>query len=333
MSSDLPDVLFESDHPERWLTGRERTRSPMPAGLPAPGDLGPTIAAAIPKGAALLLSGGLDSAVLFGLAPGAAVVRWRDDALDNGEERAADALLADDPREVMEVQVGEHDRLSGWEDAVRAVGRPIWNPRGVTRVLVWRSLAGRGVTSAITGLGADELLTPDVTDPVEDRVAALAHEVFGLRPPARGDRLLHDVVRDQLPLDRAGRAWQIAVHHPFLEPTVRGLLAGRAGPDKRALIEAFGHRLPPAVLERTKRPRLGHTSARQAWADLVQPWLARSALAGPALASLAARWTRGDDPDDAALERIVLRAAGAAVLTAQASAAATASTTAAGSQA
>lgn len=332
MSFDLPDVSFDAGDPARWLTGRERTTSPMPAPTPAGGDLTVTLTAAIPANTALLLSGGLDSAVLFCLAPGATVVRWRDDALDEAEEDAAAALLRDDPREVVVVGIDEQDRLDGWEDAVRAVGRPIWNPRGVTRALVWRALAQRGLRSAMTGLGADELLTPGGVDVVEDRVAAIVLEVFGLRAPPLGDRLLHDIVRDQLPLDRAGRAWQIAVHHPFLHPDVRGALAVRAGPDKRALVDTFGPRLPAALLQRVKRPRLGHTAARSAWIDLVQPWLRRSTLDQAALSTLTARWARGDDADDDALERIVLRAAGAAVLD-QANAAATASTTAAGSQA
>lgn len=333
MSFDLPDVSFDADDPARWLTGRERTTSPVPALTPAGGDLTATLTAAIPARTALLLSGGLDSAVLFCLAPGATVVRWRDDALDEAEEDAAAALLRDDPREVMVVVIGEQDRLDGWEDAVRAVGRPIWNPRGVTRVLVWRALAQLGLRAAMTGLGADELLTPAAVDAVEDRVAAIVLQVFGLPPPPRGDRLLHDVVRDQLPLDRAGRAWQIAVHHPFLHPDVRAVLAGRAGPDKRALVDTFGPRLPAAVLQRTKRPRLGHTAARSAWVDLVQPWLDRSTLDKAALSALTTRWARADDADDDALERILLRAAGAVVLSDQANAAATASTTAAGSQA
>jgi len=270
MSSDLPVARLEPALRAAALRGDLPLTGPMPATRPhpgTPGDLLRALDAALPRGAPVLLSGGLDSSVLLALAGGEAVVL--DDPWVDAEESGWAGVMVERTGATRHtVCLGAEALLAGWAEAVVAVGLPLYNARAVSRVLLLRELGAAGVHRVVSGVGADEIFAPD---PAPGPLASeewWAEQVAGPALPVRRTRLGHDVCVAQLPLDRAGRRWGVEVVHPYLTPEVRERAAALQdppdGPPKQALRQVAP--VPVGLRERRKRPVLA-TAGDPRWIE------------------------------------------------------------------
>lgn len=208
------------------IAGASRVAAPAAAeGSPRPlHDLLEETCARIPAGpVALALSGGVDSAVLAALLRGRAVAYTLAPELpDYGEEDEASAVAARMGLELRRVRVGAAAYVDALPAAIAACECPLYNLHPVSRFLLARAVRADGLTTLVTGDGADER--------------------FGGTSGA-----------DYLPIVGAlARAAGLQTRAPFLE-----LPAALArDPDKRGLRAlALGLGVPEPIALRPKRPR------------------------------------------------------------------------------
>jgi asparagine synthetase B (glutamine-hydrolysing) len=108
----------------------------------------------VPSGAALALSGGLDSSLLIALRPMPAYVLstpWP----DYDELAAARAACPD----VRVVRATERDFVEAVPEAVRLAEAPFYNLHPVSKLLLGRAVARDGFRALVTGDGADQAFT------------------------------------------------------------------------------------------------------------------------------------------------------------------------------
>ncbi len=110
----------------------------------------------------LSLSGGLDSALLAALLARAGRA-GRAFTLDadydaSGEAARAAGLCARLGLEHVRVPVREHELPERFEDAVRAAEAPLWNGRAVASLLFFERCRAAGVSTLVSGCGADDVL-------------------------------------------------------------------------------------------------------------------------------------------------------------------------------
>lgn len=114
-------------------------------------------------GAALALSGGLDSALILawarelGLAPPVYVLAADLGAPDYDERAAACALARRFGVEPIVIEAREDDFVAALPTCVRAVETALYNPHPVARYLLARRAAADGVEVLVTGDGADQI--------------------------------------------------------------------------------------------------------------------------------------------------------------------------------
>ncbi len=179
------------------------------------------------EGAALWLSGGLDSALLLALlrrlghTPATYVLAPRLRDYDESLRAIAHArALGIDP---IVVPATVDDFVDALPAAVAAAETPFWNLHPVSKFLLARRTAADGFAAAITGDGADE--------------------AFAAAP-----------VDDYLPLVVAiARAGGVEVRSPFFAPAVVATARAGSGRGKRALVELARTLLPETVWATPKR--------------------------------------------------------------------------------
>lgn len=211
---------------------------------------------------ALALSGGLDSALLLALlkamgvhdlpvyilATGLPGYCEREAALDMARRLGVPAKV---------VHAGESDFVAALPDTARQVEEPIFNLHPVAKLLLARAMAADGITLAITGDGADQVLRRDQSA----NYLPLCHALF----------------------DATG----VQLHAPFLDSTVVAALCSLPpDPQKQCLRElAASLDLPARLVRGPKQSRLapamslGPLAARDAMHDLAR----RLGLPAPAL--------------------------------------------------
>ncbi|MBT3221346.1 MAG: hypothetical protein HN348_19865 [Proteobacteria bacterium] len=273
--------------------------------------------------AAVLLSGGLDSAVLLALLAevGGVTSAWsvNDGGMDGDLERARE-LARQFKVDHHVVRLSEEQLVEGFEAAVLACEAPIFNHRAVSKFLLYKEAAKNGVTRLLSGVGADEVLMGNP--------AAMA--ATGLPTPIQQRRRLVDTVFREatLPLEcTAGIGAAVEVCLPYLaeevvaagwyadekmllDNPIRGRRATEAdskhrfpvlesrptepgGPGvnrelgKRLLRRAVRGLVPDSIRNQAKVARLA-PPASDVWNDLIQAWLSKERLHAIGLDSAAA---------------------------------------------
>lgn len=188
------------------------------------------------KRVALALSGGLDSALLLALLattfrsamPAVYVLapRLRGGASYDESEAAARLARSLDLKAIV-IEASEQDFLLGLPACVAQAEAPLFNVHPVAKHLLFEQLAGDEIDVVITGDGADQVFAGAPSEIYLPIVGALA--------------------------DASG----VALCCPFLDEAVIAL-AARSAPDphKSALREAARGKLPDAIVDAPKVPRL-----------------------------------------------------------------------------
>jgi hypothetical protein len=120
------------------------------------------VAAQLPVGVTVALSGGVDAALLLaiaaraGLRPEAVTLVTGLEAYDEAEAAEATARALGVPWRPVRVSVDEV--LAAWPAAVEVAGWPLYNLHPVARGLLVRAVAGEGVGDLVTGDGVDARL-------------------------------------------------------------------------------------------------------------------------------------------------------------------------------
>jgi asparagine synthetase B (glutamine-hydrolysing) len=120
------------------------------------------IAAQLPPGVTVALSGGVDAALLLaiaaraGLRPQAVTLVTGLAAYDEAEAAEATARALGVPWRAVRVTVDEV--VAAWPAAVARAGWPLYNLHPVARGLLVRAVAGEGVADLVTGDGVDARL-------------------------------------------------------------------------------------------------------------------------------------------------------------------------------
>ena len=185
---------------------------------------------------ALALSGGLDSALLLallassfrGAMPAVYVLAPR---LPGGaaydESAAAAALARSLDLKAIVIEAAEQDFLLGLPACVALAETPLFNVHPVAKHLLFEQLAADEIDVVITGDGADQVFAGSPSEIYLPIVGALA-EASG-----------------------------VTLHCPFLDEAVIALAAeSPADPRKTALREAARGKLPDALVDAPKVPRL-----------------------------------------------------------------------------
>ncbi len=188
------------------------------------------------KRVALALSGGLDSALLLallassfrGAMPAIYVLAPRLPAGEAYDESAAAAALARSlDLKAIVIEATEQDFLLGLPACVAAAETPLFNVHPVAKHLLFEQLAGDEIDVVITGDGADQAFAGAPSEIYLPIVGALA-EASG-----------------------------VALCCPFLDDAVLALAArSESDPRKTALRDAARGKLPDALVEAPKVPRL-----------------------------------------------------------------------------
>jgi len=289
----------------------------------------------VPLGVAL--SGGLDSTLLLALAVEAeipvhafTVAESADDPELAVAERAA--REAGVPHEVLLVPPAEQPGF--FRDAVHAARAFVFNGRGVLGVPLYRAMAARGVSSAISGLGADEIYLASAVEPFLARVRAdwaVEAELCGrpaFAPPADVPPRALAVelaLRAAIPIEvPVAAAAGVSLSLPFLDDAL--IAAATSVPEEilrdKAPLRWLAARRGGVLAElatRRKLPRyapVGHPAWAELFAELLAPPRLHALGLDPArVRALRDAWHRGG-PDRDTLDRVLMKIASLSVLAA-----------------
>jgi len=295
----------------------------------------------------LLLSGGLDSAVLLALASEHAPTAWSiDDAAGRDELMLARETARHFGATHRVIPVSDRRLVDAFEGAVLASESLLFNARAVARHVMHRELARAGVSAVLSGVGADEVLmgVPNAAsgvgratmdDALLDRIlrgvtARPCRLVPQTLEEARAFQLGRSLPRLVLPPEtRAAAAAGIRVRLPFLHPRVTARALGLGAPQlvhgelgKLPLRRAFEDQLPPGTAWRPKTARLAPVGrARKLWVERFESLLHGAHLTRlrgvdpVAVDALLWDYARGEG-DMGATERVLMRLASLSVLAA-----------------
>jgi asparagine synthetase B (glutamine-hydrolysing) len=207
----------------------------------APGDLGIALRAAIarivataPRPLTVALSGGLDSAVVLALVkaldPTVTALVLAPRMADYSEVDAAleTARLAQVHADVIEVTAEEF--RGAVPAAIAAFEAPLYNLHPVSKWLLAAHARARGIATVISGDGADQVFTRDVSaDYLPLTSAAFAAAGVALHAPFLDDEVIARVLA--MPPDREKRALrELGAGLPIPEPLVRDRKISRLAP-------------------------------------------------------------------------------------------------------
>ena len=238
---------------DRTLFASVRALPPGPLPEAVPGELLPILKHAIAESidgrrAAVLLSGGLDSAIVAALAPELPAYVLSTNLPNYDEREAALATARGLGLDVKVIEVGEEDFVAALPEAIRLIETPLYNLHPVAKLLMARALAADGIEVALSGDGADHVLSRDQSADYLPLVNALFNGVE-LRSPFLDERFVA-----ASPLDPDKHCLrQIAAPLGIREELVRG--------PKR------GGWAPPMDLSRYEDPRLQRLLGRAPPAD------------------------------------------------------------------
>jgi hypothetical protein len=270
-------VLAGTGAPGHTAFAAIRTAEPI-ALVPREGDLARLLDDAVahilqtaPRPLAVALSGGLDSALVLALArrhePAIRAVVL-DPKLEHYSEveqaRATAAALGVDA-EVVEVSAG--DLFRAIPDAIAAFEQPLYNLHPVAKLVLAREASRMGLRALVTGDGADQVMTRDVSEDYLPLVGA-AFDACGVAvcTPFLADAVVAHLLA--IPPDRDKRALRdvaapLAIPRPLVDEPKRSRLVpplplGRLVPRWRAveLADALGFR----IADRDERARVAWTT-------------------------------------------------------------------------
>ncbi len=254
-------------------------------------------------GAACVLSGGLDSAMLVALLARAgrltAAYTLAADSDDDAELTRAFASAAHAGVARHRVVTVSDERLAErFADAVRAIRAPVINGKAVATFLLLEALHGAGERRFLSGLGADEVLVGDAVGQAcwchtLDDDAALAATLEQAPAAARAPlRAFEDVLPTLTLPPTVNAAATLGLHAglPYLEARVVDWartqpldVLERNGLGKWPLRSAARGLVPESLRLLPKAPRLappaGGARARGLWSDLLAAWLAPARVA------------------------------------------------------
>lgn len=229
------------------------------------GDLGVALRAAIarivesaPRPLVVALSGGLDSAVILALVreidPTVEAIVLAPQIPDYNEIDVAAETARHTGASIDVIEVTETDLRAATPAAIAAFEAPLYNLHPVSKWLLARETKARGIASVISGDGADQLFTRDVSaDYLPLTSAAFATASVALHVPFLDDDVVARVLA--LPPDRDKRALrELGATLPIPQTLVTDRKVSRLAPPMpldvpasklRELAKLIGRELPP----------------------------------------------------------------------------------------